>query len=242
MSASAARLPLSLTDRVQQLLERTEYRRAETDADREAIFRLRYRAYLREGAIEPNFGRRFSDSHDDDDNAWIIAAYVDGALTSSFRLHIGNSDFPDIPAVAVFRDYLEPEFAAGKLIVDPTRFVVDPALAGRYPELPYLTVRIGHMAAEHFGADIVLATVRAEHQAFYRRVFGHSVVCEARPYPMLTKPISLMMLDYPAERSRILRRYPFFASDPAERAAVFGATDFAHRRVASPGDAAALVG
>src|SRR5262245_39262836 len=103
MPASAARLPLSLADRVQQLLERVEYRTATTDEDREAIFRLRYEAYLREGAIQPNFGRRYSDAHDDDDNAWIVGAYVDGVLASSFRVHVATRDYPDMPANQVFR-------------------------------------------------------------------------------------------------------------------------------------------
>ena len=242
MAASAALSPLSLTDRVQLLLQRVEYRRADTDDDREATYRLRYDAYLREGAIQPNFGRRFSDSHDDDDNAWIVGTYMDGVLTSSFRLHVANRDYPDMPANQVFKDFLDPEIAAGKTIIDPTRFVVDPAMARVYPDLPYVTVRIGHMAAEHFDADIVLATVRAEHQAFYKRVFGHTVVCEPRPYPSLTKPISLMMLDYPAERLKIVQRYPFFASSVAERVTLFGQPEPSRRRVAAAGDRPALVG
>lgn len=232
----------SLAERAETLLQRTEYRRADTDADREAVFRLRYNAYLKEGAIEPSFGRRFSDPYDDFDNAWIVGLHVDGVLVSSFRLHVANSEFPDMPANQVFRDFLDPEVAAGKTIVDPTRFVVDANAARQFPELPYLTVRIGHMAAEHFAADVVLATVRSEHQAFYRRVFGHTVVCDARPYPSLKKPISLMMLDYPAERERILRRYPFFASTPEERAALYGDPRGAARRRIAANEAEPLAG
>jgi hypothetical protein len=242
MAASAALLPLGLADRVQLLLQRVEYRRADTDEDREAIYRLRYDAYLREGTIQPSFGRRYSDAHDDDDNAWIVGTHVDGALASSFRVHVANADYPDMPANQVFKDFLEPEIAAGKVIVDPTRFVADPAMTRAYPELSYITVRIGHMAAEHFNADIVLATVRAEHQAFYRRVFGHSVACAPRPYPGLIKPISLMMLDYPAHRAQIIRRYPFFASTAAERASIFGEPPATRRRVAAIGDTSALAG
>ena len=116
---------------------------------------------------------------------------------------------------------MKPLIEAGKRLVDPTRFVADPGPAGAIAELPYLTVRIGHMAAEYFHADYVLATVRAEHQAFYRRVFGHTVICQPRPYPGLTKALSLMMLDYPA-RGAHSSRYPFFASTLAEQAAIFG--------------------
>ena len=51
----------SLPDRVAQLLERIDYRPAETDEQREQIFRLRYHAYLRDGGICPHPSRAFSD-------------------------------------------------------------------------------------------------------------------------------------------------------------------------------------
>ena len=242
MVALAVAQPLSLAERVAHQLQNAEYRRAVTDQDREAIFRLRYDAYLKEGAIQPSFGRSFSDRYDDLDNGWIVGIHIDGRLVSSMRIHVGTSDFPDMVATNVFPEYVRPELAAGKVIIDPTRFVVDPATARTYPELPYLTVRIGHMAAEHFNADLVLATVRAEHQAFYKRVFGHSTVCPPRPYPTLIKPLSLMMLDYPATRREIMRRYPFFASSAGERSALFGQPSEVSRRIAAKAEAPALAG
>ena len=45
---------LSLSQHRLALLERIEYRLAETAEDRDAIYRLRYRAYLKEGAVSPN--------------------------------------------------------------------------------------------------------------------------------------------------------------------------------------------
>jgi hypothetical protein len=245
MSASAVASPLSFVERIQAFLDRVEYKRVETDEDREAIFRLRYDAYLREGAIQPSFGRRLSDRYDDLDNAWIFGVRVDGRLCSSIRIHVGNREFPDMVASDIFGDFVRPELAAGKVIVDPTRFVVDPAVAGGLPELPYVTVRLGHMAAEYFDADIVLATVRQEHRAFYKRVFGHVSVCEPREYPLLIKPLGLMMLDVNASRPIINSRYPFFISSPDERAQVFGPRPdwTVERRIASAsGDVEALVG
>jgi N-acyl-L-homoserine lactone synthetase len=247
VAGTAAKTAPSFAERLSLLVGRVSYKRAETDEDRAAIFRLRYEAYLREGAIPESYGRSYSDKYDDLENAWIVGTYIDRRLASSFRLHVASINYPDMPANQVFKDFLDPYVAAGKTIVDPTRFVVDQEMAALVPELPYLTVRIGHMAAEYFNADIVLATVRAEHQAFYKRVFGHHTICEPRPYPGLMKPISLMLLDYPAEREQIIRRYPFFASTHAERAALFGEPPPGRpRQVASvpatPGDAVALVG
>jgi hypothetical protein len=221
MSALASLSTLSFSERVAHLLERVDYRRADSDEQREAIFRLRYDAYVREGAVKPSLETRVTDRYDEAANAWTFGLYIDDRLASSFRMHVTSPGFPDLPAVHVFSDVLAPEIASGKTIIDPTRFVADHASARRYPELPYVTVRLGYMAAEFFAADFVLATVRAEHQAFYKRVFGHKPVCPPRPYPALEKPISLMMLHYPPARVQIAQRYPFFRSTLFERRMLF---------------------
>lgn len=223
MSNAAARsLQPSLAERVRSLLQRVNYRRADTDEDREEIFRLRYEAYLDEGAIEPNFGQQFSDRYDELDNAWSIGIRMDGRFISSMRVHVATREYPDMVAADVFPEFVKPMIEAGNVVVDPTRFVVDPGPAGAVPGLAYLTVRIGTMAAEYFQADYVLATVRAEHQAFYRKVFDAKVICEPRPYPGLIKPLSLMVLNLDEVRDRVAARYPFFVSSHAEQAALFG--------------------
>jgi hypothetical protein len=116
---------------------------------------------------------------------------------------------------------LSPTLASGRTIVDPTRFVVDRTASRRYPELCYVTTRLAWLASEYFNTNLLLATVRAEHQAFYRRVFGHRLICEPRYYPSLIKPICLMALDYRLACERVVQRYPFFRSTVAERRALF---------------------
>lgn len=225
LSVQASAAPTTnLADRVLGLLERVDYRRAETTEDREAIFRLRYGAYLREGAIPPNAEGRFADPLDDSRNAWIFGVYVDGELASSIRLHIATRQHPDLPALNVFSDLLTPEIEAGKTIIDPTRFVADRVASRRFPELCYVTTRLAWLASEYFSTNLLLATVRAEHQAFYRRVFGHRLICEPRHYPSLAKPISLMALDFPLARERVVQRYPFFRSTFFERRMLFART------------------
>ncbi|MDX2202065.1 MAG: hypothetical protein NW223_04900 [Hyphomicrobiaceae bacterium] len=210
-----------LIDRVQRLVEKSDYRRADTAEERDAIFRLRYRAYLAEGAIAENDSKSFSDARDDDPNAYTYGIYVDDELVSSIRLHVATPRHPGLPALTVFGDLLEPEIAAGKVIVDPTRFVADKEASRRHPELCYVTTRLGWLAGEYFAARYILATVRAEHQAFYRRTFGHKVICEPRHYPSLMKPISLMALDFPMHRERVIKRYPFLRSSTFERRMLF---------------------
>lgn len=213
--------PFSFSEAVEDLIGKTTCRAVQTPDERERVFKLRYDAYAREGAIARGPDERFTDPLDRAANAMIFGVYVEDRLAASMRLHIVTRDTPDYPGQQVFSDYLAPLLDVGQTFIDPTRFVIDLDSSRQFPKLPYVTVRIAWMASAFFRADYLLATVRSEHQAFYKRLFGHRLVCDARRYPMLAKPISLMMLDFPAERERVERRYPFFLSTPAERSALF---------------------
>jgi len=212
---------ITFSDRVAQLLDRIDCRLAESMEDREAIFRLRYQAYLQEGAIAPNFTHTFSDPYDDAANAWLFGLYLEGELASSLRIHVATPDNRDSPSHKVFADLLEPELDAGRVILDPTRFVTSRRHSRLCPGLTYATVRLAWLAAEYFEADHFLVAVRAEHQAFYRRTFNHRLICEPRCYPLLSKPISLMTVRYPSVADQVHQRYPFFRSTFFERRMLF---------------------
>ena len=203
-----------------ELLDQVDYRLAETEAEKDAIYRLRYRAYLNEGAIEPNRDQRVTDRFDEMPNSWIFGVYFDGVLASSIRISVASPEHPDTPSVAVFPDVLEPELNEGKIMIDPTRFVADPERASRFVELPYMTLRLAYVACEYFHADLGLASVRAEHAAFYRRVFLHTV-SPSRDYPGLIKPICLMAIDFPSMRQKVFARYPYLRSTYFERRMLF---------------------
>ncbi len=220
--ASVARFQSRFADRVLKLLERVEYSRADTQAEKDAIYRLRYDAYMREGAIAANPTQMFHDPFDTASNCWIIGMFIDGELASSIRFHVASAPNDPLPARTVFGDILDTEVAIGQTVVDPTRFVTKLEFSRRFPEMPYLTVRPGWMAGEFFRADWILATIRSEHQAYYRRVFGHTPWCDARDYPTLKKPIAAMGLDYFAQRDRVQDRYPFYRSSEKERRMLFG--------------------
>ncbi len=203
------------------LLDQVEYRLAEAEVEKEEIYNLRYRAYLNEGAIEARSDQRLKDRFDDLPSSWTFGIYLGGELMSSVRISVATPDRHDTPAVDAFPDLLEPELAKGKIIVDPNRFVADPVRRTKFPQLPYITLRLAYVACEHFGADIGTATVRKEHQAFYRRVFLHQPLCLPRPYPTLTKPLCLMAVDYPKLREKVFQRYPLFRSTKSERQMLF---------------------
>lgn len=202
-------------------LDAVDYRLVEAPADREEIYRLRYRAYRGEGAVAPNAREMVYDRYDDLPNSWIFGVYLDGVLMSSLRITVASPEMPACPSFDVFPDLIEPHLAKGQVLVDPTRFVADPDRETRFPELPYMTLRLAYVACEYFEADVGLASVRSEHQAFYRRVFLHKPISGPREYPGLIKPICLMAVDYPAMRERVFERYPYFRSSFFERRKLF---------------------
>src|ERR1700687_860919 len=161
--------PSSFADRVYDLLERVQYRRMETEAELDAILRLRYDAYLKEGAIPVSESGRLEDAFDQVDNVYNFGVFVDGELASALRIHTLSYVHQKSPALETFGDFLIPELRACKLILDPNRFVANYRLARLHPALPYVTARLGVMACVHFGIDLMTLTVRAQPNAFSKR-------------------------------------------------------------------------
>ena len=85
---STAEPTIAAPGRGSWLLDDVDYRLAETPAEKEAVYRLRYRAYLREGAIVPSSEKRLSDAYDDAPNAWTFGVYLHGELYSSIRVSV----------------------------------------------------------------------------------------------------------------------------------------------------------
>jgi hypothetical protein len=219
-SSPAEARPMAL-GRSPDPLDQVDYRLAQTPEQKDEIYRLRYRAYLREGAIQPSADGRVIDQFEDAPNAWTFGVYFHGELHSSIRVSVLTSEWRMSPSVELFGDVLHPELDKGRVIIDSTRFVADPEKARNFPELPYVTVRLGSIVGVHFNADYGLAIVRPEHQAFYRRVFLHETWCEPRTYPGLVKPVGLMAAHLPTVRDRVLARYPFLRSSAFERRILF---------------------
>jgi hypothetical protein len=203
------------------LLERVDYRLAQTAAEKEEIYGLRYRAYSREGMVKESSDQRVADQFDDLPNCWTFGVHLFGELFSSVRISLLNAEWRQSTSAHVFGELLMPKLDRGEVLVDPSRFVADPDKAGRFPELPYLTLRLAYMACEYFKADFGLAIVRPEHQAFYRRVFLHETIAEPRLVPGLARPFGLMAADFPALHERVFERYPIMRSTAFERRMLF---------------------
>jgi hypothetical protein len=221
MRSSPAEASSTAVGKSSDLLDQVDYRLAEAPQERKAIYNLRYRAYLREGAVTESSEQRVTDQYDDLPNSWTFGIFVRGELYSSVRISVLTSKWRESCSAEAFGEILFPRLDQGEIIIDPTRFVADPDKARRFPELPYVTLRLAYMACDYFNADLGLAIVRAEHQAFYRRVFLHETIAEPRFFPGLLKPVGLMAADFPALRERVFERYPMMRSTAFERRMLF---------------------
>lgn len=220
MSAVVSRSHPGISDRLGQLLDEIDYRPVGDGEERENVYRLRYGAYLAAGLTPANAMGELKDRHDGSSNSWTFGLYIDDCLASSIRISVASREHGTTSAVDFFPDIMGPDIEQGLVIVDPNRLATDRDAARAHPDLAMLTVRLGYVAAVHFDADVVTATVRAEHCAFYKRVFGMRPDCLPRVIPPIQKPFCLMSFRN-GSMEPILNRYPVFRSTPAERARLF---------------------
>ena len=212
----------SFADRVLRLLERVEYRRADTPEEKAAIYRMRHDAYTRAGTVEPRPSGMFHDPYDETPNAWLIGVFIDGELASALRLHVSASMTAPLPAMSVYGDILAPHLRAGRTIIDGSRLVSKLEYSRRYCEMPYITLRPTFMADEFFSADYLTAACRVDHRSFYLRMLMGVPWSTPRPYPNFNRPMAFVAFDSRQKREALHRRYPFYGSSEAERKRLFG--------------------
>jgi hypothetical protein len=204
------------------LFDRIDYRLIESPEEKDLVYLMRYRAYLHGGLISPSESRRVIDAYDEAPNVWLFGIFVDGELCGSFRLHVLTSEWRASYTTELFGDVLHERLDRGEVFIDPARFSADPDKAQRFPELPYLIVRLGYLACDYFKADTGLAMVRTDHQAFYRRIFLSETIAGPRPFPgWNTMEVVLMASDFRNVREKIMARFPIMRSSAFERRMLF---------------------
>lgn len=217
-NSATSRFALTLID----LLDRVHYRRVSTEEQLDPVYRLRYEAYRREDFIPVNSREITRDAYDDAANCYCFGVSIDDKLVSSIRLHIATGDDPTSPSRQIWPEVLGGIIQEGGSYVDPSRFTADHEASLAFPALPYLTLRMAVMACEYFGTSHCISSVRPEHGAFYRRVFGLEQMADIGYWGELTFPVCLYGGRVSAIYDRIMDRFPFFMSTQDERRALFG--------------------
>lgn len=200
----------------------TDLRVANTDGEKEIIFRFRYDAYLREKTVVANDTGILTDVFDHSDNCYIIGLYLKDILVSTVRIHVISADNPIGPAMKHFPESVEPMLSKGMVIIDPTRLATSSDASSRHKVLPYLTMKAACMAARYFKADVCLATVRKEHMGFYTKVIQAVSLGDSRSISGMVYPSNLMATDISKSWEPVMKKYPIFTSTEEEREKVFG--------------------
>jgi hypothetical protein len=211
----------SFSHRMGELLERVQYKRADTAEEKSVIYRMRHEAYLRSGSIDPQPSELFTDPADEAPNTFLFAVYIDGEMASSIRVHVASRTDHCLPAAATYPDILEPLLKSGACVVDATRQVSSLKYSQRYPQLPFITMRTVCVAEDYFLADYMVAACRVEHQPAFKRIFSAVPWSPARTYPLLAKPQALMAYESKKMRETVRTRFPFFNSSFDERRRLF---------------------
>lgn len=205
------------------ILDQVEYRRVPFGSPEDEVYALRYRAYRHEAFVEPNAEERVYDPHDEAENIHCYGVYIAGELVSSVRFHHVTPTQTTSPSALVFPKELAQVLAEGKSYIDPSRFTTDVDARLQYPALPFLTLRIIAMACEYYDVDLCVSSVRPEHAAFYRRVFGsRRVEGSLGQYPGIDFDMHLYIAKVEEIRDRVAVRFPFFMSTREERQQLFG--------------------
>jgi hypothetical protein len=110
----------------------------------------------------------------------------------------------------------------GNIVVDPARFATKIAFSRKFPEMSYIGLKPFWMAAGYFSTDDIIATMRAEHVAYYKRVFGYTSWSTPRRYPRLNKKIVCMGADYHAVKDRVEAGFLYLRSSKSGQDNLFG--------------------
>jgi hypothetical protein len=220
--AEASISAMRFSERVCKFLERVEFREATSEEELEAIYRVRYDGYLRQGYIDPSPSRRLTDALDGSlPNTWTFGVHVDGNLAGTIRIHVLQRGYSDSFARQLFPDILDPEIEAGRTIVEPSKFVVDREGAQRHPELAFVIMRLVYMPAVYFGAHHIVLSIRPEHQAFYKRMLMFQPLCPPRRFDLFPMPVHLVGVHFPPVQDLLVAKHPYFQSTEAERRLLF---------------------
>jgi hypothetical protein len=207
------------SEKVLSIMDNIEYRRVTSAEDLEQIARIRRLAYEKAGSFsDPS--RPVTDAFDLDPRNFVFGVWWDNRLVSSVRVHILQPDNLTSNAYRYFPDVMRPMLDQGLTFMDPTKFVIDPALEDDVPGLSPITLRLGFLAAKHFECDFCLSMIRPRHSAFYRRVFLATQITPAVQFADFSAPYALHSSPRSNEEP-ICQNYPFFRSLAQERRLLF---------------------
>lgn len=155
---------------------------AQSDWDREQVYRLRYACYRRKESIDPLPEESFSDRYDRLPNHFsFLTRDGFGAPLATVRISVVRPDlgWAEAPCQKVFGDHPEFQRIAKASFVEASRLCF-----GEQARRDALMQVVAYLAAlaEFYEVDWLVACPREEHSPIYQRLFGFAQLAEPRPY------------------------------------------------------------
>lgn len=189
-------------------------------SDREALYRLRYRAYRASGWLPENSNGRYHDAYDDLPTTVNLGVYDGrhyvGALRLCFSLDEATGE--TLPCAPHYPEIAQVRQCHRGPIVEISRLAVEP----RLDKLAFKTtiygtlVRAGCLVYEAAGATYVLVATHQRLQTFYKRMLGFAPLAGPAPYPPGNAPIVMLGADIAKARQQRQGRNAFFSFSSEE--------------------------
>lgn len=193
-------------------------KRVHTQALREQVYALRYRAYLRENAIEECTEERFEDKYDSQPNHVLWALTENEEVIGSIRTTwFDPAEVHLIPEMIGYAEDLAKSVPENVKLLSGNRFVTSSSFDSS-PQTAMLLLRHYMETAHYYQTEWAICAVRKNHEPFYRRVLHlkkHSE--EGRIYPGLTCQMYLMSCDFKKNINAVYHNYPILKPKGYER-------------------------
>lgn len=159
----------------------TDCRLAQTAADMDRVYQLRYECYHRRGAIAASATQRFSDAYDVLPNHFSFLATQEGDPLGTVRISVvrPQSGWTASPGAAVFGDDETFRAIAGTSYVEANRLCFREQ-ARR--DVLYRLVASMTALADFYETEWLVACPRVEHSPIYQRMFGFRPLAAPRQY------------------------------------------------------------
>lgn len=144
-------------------------------------FSLRYRAYLKVGAISPNEEQMLYDAYDFAPNSRIHLVWYQGKAVATVRGCIWSQTYSweKTEALSYFEKDIREKLDISQPMLESNRYAVDPDFQGRqslYAQI--LMFRIHALNSTYHGCTHILTSVRPNHIPFYKRFLGMDTVSQ----------------------------------------------------------------
>jgi hypothetical protein len=209
----------ALVQRAMRMLDDVEYRRIRTTEELADVIELRRKAYrARNVYVDPD--QPMTDEQDLDPAFYTFAVFLEEQLVSTLRVHIVTISNRECNSRHYFAPTLDPLLDQGLTFMDPTRFAIDPDRSAELQGLPFVTLRLGFIAAKHFCTDFCLSMIKEQHEGFYRSVFRSTQLTPYMQFNAVHARYALFSSPKSMEEP-ICTRFPIFRSTATERSMLF---------------------